>query len=259
MVECDQLKPGARVLVEHPGKTGSNGRQLPLIVLQPVGAGMVLFHATDDTWRWRFQVGDVYLARYWVQAIRYLSRAKLYGKDKSAELTADRNKYRRGQPVRLRVRFLDPRSSPDSDEAVTVVIERGGQKQRQTLQRSPSSRADFEGTISDPVEGSYHVWLATPSLEGAAPAVDLVVEAPASEFQRTRLDSVDLKRAAADTRGKYFTFHTSTTLLDHIPAGRRVPVESLPPYPIWNQWPILATCLGLLMLEWIVRKLKGML
>ena len=33
----------------------------------------------SQPWRWR--VGDVFFARYWVQAIRYLSRSKLLGKD----------------------------------------------------------------------------------------------------------------------------------------------------------------------------------
>ncbi len=77
-----------------------------------VGSGKVIFHATDETWRWRFRVGDVFFARYWVQTIRYLSRSKLLGKDRSAELTVDRREYRRGEPVRVRVRFLDDRQAP---------------------------------------------------------------------------------------------------------------------------------------------------
>ena len=101
---------------------------LPVFVMQYVGAGKVLFHATDDTWRWRFRVGDVFFARYWVQAVRYLSRSKLLGKDHAVELTADRREYRRGEPVRLRVRFIDERQAPAEDDGVTVVLEREGQK-----------------------------------------------------------------------------------------------------------------------------------
>ena len=69
--------PGVRVLAEHPKRVMPDGRKLPVIMMQYVGAGKVLFHATDETWRWRRRMGDVFLARYWVQALRSLSRAKL--------------------------------------------------------------------------------------------------------------------------------------------------------------------------------------
>ena len=50
---------------------------IPVICFQYFGAGRVLFHAIDSTWRWRIGVGDVFFARYWVQTVRYLARGKL--------------------------------------------------------------------------------------------------------------------------------------------------------------------------------------
>ena len=38
---CRELKPGVRVLAEHPTRTGPDGRRLPVFVLQYVGAGKV--------------------------------------------------------------------------------------------------------------------------------------------------------------------------------------------------------------------------
>ncbi len=128
LLEVQQVKPAARVLAEHPTRLSSTGRPLPVLIMQYAGAGKVLFHATDDTWRWRFRLGDVFFARYWVQAIRYLSRSKLLGKDNAVELTADRREYRRGEPVRLRVRFIDERQAPVADDGVSVVLQREGQQ-----------------------------------------------------------------------------------------------------------------------------------
>ena len=51
LLETPVLKPAARVLAEHPTLTGADGRKLAVFSLQFVGAGKVLFHATDDTWR----------------------------------------------------------------------------------------------------------------------------------------------------------------------------------------------------------------
>ncbi len=69
-LEAPELKSGADVLAEHPTRTGSDGRPLAMIVSQYVGAGSVVFHATDETWRWRFRIGDALFGRYWLQTIR---------------------------------------------------------------------------------------------------------------------------------------------------------------------------------------------
>ncbi|MCA9269054.1 MAG: hypothetical protein KDA41_11315, partial [Planctomycetales bacterium] len=114
-LEAPELRLGARVLAEHPARSGADGRPLPIIAMHYVGAGNVVFHATDETWRWRFRTGDAYWGRYWLQTIRYLSRAKLLGKSRTAEITTDRQIYRRGDAVELRVRFLDDRQAPADD------------------------------------------------------------------------------------------------------------------------------------------------
>ena len=113
-------KESAEVLAEHPARHGPDGRPLPVILQRRAGAGMVLFHATDETWRWRFQVGDVFFARYWVQTIRYLSRTKLLGNDQLAGLTANRKQFDQGEPVHLRLEFTDPRQSPAEGRDITV-------------------------------------------------------------------------------------------------------------------------------------------
>ena len=81
-----------------------------------------MFHAFDDTWRWRFRAGDRYFGRFWVQAIRFLARSKLVGQQQ-AEIQTDRRRYQRGQPIQLRVRFPNPALAPPNG-TVTVQVER---------------------------------------------------------------------------------------------------------------------------------------
>ncbi len=259
LLESPELRPAARVLAVDPARHGHDGRPLPVICLQYVGAGKVLFHATDETWRWRRRVGDVYFARYWVQMIRYLARSKLAAAGRSAVLLADRRRYDQGEPVRLRVRFADERLAPAEDDGVTVVLEHQGHKTRRIqLRRGTAGRGVFQHVLSGLPAGSYHAWVAVPALEGQAPAVDFSVVAPPGEFDRVRTDTAALRRAAKQTKGRFYTFQTAGRLLRDLPPGRQVPIESLPPKPLWNKWPVLLLFLVLLVGEWILRKYGGM-
>ena len=259
LAEVHDLKPAARVLAEHPTRRGHDGRPLPVIVLQYVGAGEVLFHASDETWRWRRRLGDVFFARYWGQTLRYLSRSKLAGAGRSAKLTTDRREYTRGETVRLRVRFADPRLAPAEPDGVTVVLEHQGHRTRRIrLRRGGSGREVFEGILSQPQVGSYHAWVAIPAMEGRAPAVDFSVIAPPGEFEHVQTDTHAMRRAAEQTKGQYYTFETAEDLLEDLPPGRQVPIGQVTRDSLWNKWPMLLFFLVLLITEWILRKLGGM-
>jgi hypothetical protein len=231
-----------------------------LIVLEYAGAGKVLFHAIDETWRWRYQVGDVFFARYWIQTLRYLSRAKLLGNSRRAELGVDRREYHRGESVRLRLRFLDERAAPPQDDGVTVVVERAGREQRSvTLRRVSVNQGVFEGTLAQPAEGDYHAWVVTPQLEGRPPACDFLVQSPPGEFERLQVDRSELESAARQTGGRTYTFASARQLVRDLPPGRQIPLDSLPAIPLWNQWPILLAFLVLIIGEWLLRKRIGLL
>ncbi len=254
-----ELKPGARVLAQHPTRITSDGAPIPIISLHYVGSGKVLYHATDETWRWRRQVGDVFFARYWVQAIRFLSRSKLLGQ-RTAELTTDRRTYLRGESVRLRARFVDDRRAPVEDDGVTVIVEREGEQNRRIkLHRTSAGRGVFEGVLSRPADGSYHAWIATPTIEGTAPATDFQVTAPPGELAEVQVDSTALQTAAEGTSGKFYTIANVSRLSKDLPRGRQIPVETLPRIELWNRWPLMLLFVGLITTEWILRKRKGML
>lgn len=258
LIEVPEVRRGAMVLAEDPNRTAPDGRKLPVIMMQYVGAGKVLFHATDETWRWRYRVGDVYFSRYWIQMIRYLSRSKLAESGQSAILSTDRREYALGEPVRLRVWFADERLAPTEDDGVTVVLEQMGRQTQKIVLRRTSGRGVFEATVTRPTPGSYHAWMAVPQVEGNSPAADFTVAPPTGEFAQIRMDAAALREAATTTGGKYYTWETAAKLLDDLPPGRQVPIETLPSFPLWNRWPVLLTFLFLIIAEWVMRKRRGM-
>ena len=110
-LEAPRKKPAALVLAEHPDARAAPTASCRSILYQFVGAGKSMFNAVDDTWRWRFRVGDRYFGRFWIQTIRFLARSKLLGQ-KQAEVQTDRRRYQRNQPIQIRVRFPNPAIAP---------------------------------------------------------------------------------------------------------------------------------------------------
>jgi hypothetical protein len=117
----------------------------------------------------------------------------------------------------------------------------------------------FERVLVRPAEGTYHVWVASPTLPGEAPAADFRVVAPPGERARLQTDVAALRRASSDTRGRFYNITNVGQLLHDLPEGRQVKTDPLPPLPLWNHWLLMATFLVLLVGEWCLRKLVGMM
>lgn len=258
-LQTPDVRPAARVLVADPSRPGAEGTGLPIIAMQFVGAGKVVYHATDETFRWaRWPGSPTYYARYWLQTLRYLCRSKLASDTGGVEITTGRSQYRRGDAVRVQVRYRDERQAPDDDAGVTIFVEREGGRRRQiVLHRNAAHRGLFEGTLNDLTEGTYRAWPASAE-EDVAPCLFTVV-APPGEQAQLAMNGADLRRAASLTGGKFYTFAEAGQLLRDLPRGRRVTIESLPEEPIWNSSWIVMAVIGLLTTEWVMRKRAGLL
>ena len=254
--EAPRKKPGALVLVEHPTAIGSDGK-LPMVLYQFFGEGKSMFHAFDDTWRWRYRAGDRYFGRFWVQTIRFLARSRLIGQ-RQAEIQTDRRRYQRGQPIQFRVRFPNPGLAPSSGD-VMIQIGRAGQGPRKlTLKLVPGTRNVFEGAVPQAQEGEYEVKLLPPPALEPIPTASFRVDPPVNEFERIEMNDRELRRAAESTGGKFYTPLIADALFKDLREPAKVPLDTDPPIPLWNTWPVLALFLTLLTAEWVFRKRKQM-
>jgi hypothetical protein len=256
-LEVPRKQELAFVLASHPELQGSDG-PMPLLLYQYVGAGKVVFQAFDETWKWRFRIGDRYFGRYWIQTLRFLARSKLLGKQ--AELTTDRRRYQRQQPIRVQVRFPNPALAPASGDLKAEVRKQGQGPRPITLRRSAGASNLFEGVLPQAAVGSYEVRLLPPPvLEGGMPTASFTVDAPAGEFEHIPMNEPELVRTAGTTRGKFLTpTAPPDQLLAALPAPQTVPLDTDPPIALWNAPPVLGLFLLLLALEWVLRKRKQM-
>ena len=203
----------------------------PVICLQFVGAGRVVFQATDESYLWSRISRQRHVLRALLDPDDPLSEpSKLLGTSRTVELMSDRAQYYRGESVPLHVRFFDERMAPVADDGVVVVVEQEtGRRQRIKLHRDLTRRGIFEGTVSNLAEGSYRAWIAAPTIEDNPPADDFVVVPPPGRTCTTG----DGRGGPASGRQDVHKDASSTSsrrhrLLDELPLGRQVRIESLP-------------------------------
>jgi hypothetical protein len=226
------------------------------------GAGRSLFLGFDETWRWNWREDQQHYNTFWIQAVRYLARSKV----SRMELRLDRQTpYRRGEPIKMMVRFPDDDRPPAKDTEVKVVVEKRGPGSAEVETRSvkltklENTRGTFEGVLTKTPEGEYRFWLSEPATR-PRPQVEAKVLAPPGEMERLRMNQAEMEQAARDTQGKFYTLATAEKLFNELPTGNRVAVStSSRPYLVWNSVLLFVLFLALFSSEWLLRKLKNLL
>jgi hypothetical protein len=263
-------KRAAELLAVHP-KVRAGGRKAspdapdkhPLVLQQFVGAGRCMFFGLNETWRWNWREDQLHFNQFWVQTVRYLARTRL-GR---IELRLDRQTpYRRGEPIKVTVRFPDDAPPPAANTDVKVVVERRAsgrpsdtEVRTVQLAKVEGSRATFESTLTQTPEGEYKFWLSSPTAK-PRPRAECKVLAPPGEMERLRMNQAEMEQAASESQGRFYTLADADRLLDELPAGNRVTVNAPgPPVVVWNYPLLFLLAVGFLTTEWLLRKQKNLL
>jgi von Willebrand factor type A domain/Aerotolerance regulator N-terminal len=267
-------KRAAEVLAVHPRAPAPVDKDKPagdkpperqaLVVQQFVGAGRCMFFGFDETWRWGFREDQLRYNQFWIQTVRYLSGSR---RDR-VELLLDRETpYRRGEPIKLTVRFPDDAPPPGKDATVKVLVERrnpsrGGEAVVRTvdLTKIEGSRASYGAVVAQTPEGQYSFVVTDPPLPTPRPSAECKVLAPPGEMDQLRMNQTEMERAAEKTHGKFYTVADADEVLKDLPVGGRVRMKA-PPSAAWTWWNapmfFLAALLALTT-EWVLRKQKNL-
>jgi len=269
-----QPKRAAEVLAVFPESEseGSRKDRHALAVQQFVGAGRSMFFGFDETWRWRFREDEVNFNKFWIQTVRYLAVGRLGRIDVKVDKQVP---YRRGEPIQVTVRFPDDAPAPPKETEVKVLVERRpprapGQPdglstapvevQTLKLDKLEGSRATYTGRLERTPEGEYQFVLAAPTVAGPKPSAETRVLAPPGEMEQLRMNQPDMEKAAQESHGKFYTLADADKLLDDLPSGVRVTLNAPgPPALLWNNTLVFLFALGLVSLEWVLRKRKHLL
>ena len=86
---------------------------MPLVVLQSVGRGQVLYMGFEESWRWLFNKSDDkdYFARFWGQVVYRIGLSRELG-EKQAQLMLDQPDPIKNRPATVYARLYDENFQP---------------------------------------------------------------------------------------------------------------------------------------------------
>jgi hypothetical protein len=254
-----KVKPGAQVLLRHPSdRNVQSGDNYALMVLGYFPAGRTVFLGLDSTYRWRYRYGDRYLDTFWRNAIRWLALGRLKSGDRRYRIESSRSSYDIEDRVQLEARVLDEDFRP-SEEATQTLGWSGpeGVEHELEVAREPDRPGVYRASLELDRPGTYRAWVvgAIAGRAQRASTTEFEVVLPSRENQDPSPDPETLAALAARSGGTFLELARARQLAAQFPGGeeRREPISSRLE-DAWDGWHTLLLALGLLGLEWILRK-----
>jgi hypothetical protein len=246
-------KPAAEVLLvdPDPGKESRFGK-MPVVALQQYGQGQVMYVGTDNTWRWRKNVGDLYYTTLWGQVAQRLAMLHLLGGSKQTQLSLDRKTYVTGDRVLVFAR-LRKSGEPLVEPSVRGIygLSSGGKQTEVILRAAPEHPGLYRGEFLAPLPGQYQFFVDT----DLNTPLDFTVTEPKFEFGETAMNEPMLREMAATTGGAFFREEDLFKLPDTI-AAKTERVKSPLEVELWSSPFYFVLMLLVLTGEWVLRKMS---
>lgn len=260
-----QLKPTAEVLAEGWPVT-PEGAPTPLVISMRYGLGRVVYIATDETWRWRFGRGEGVLEKFWVPLIRLLARESIGRGGRSAVLTVGPRFTKVDGPVRLGVRLVDQALIDARPQTIRLTLRKLGAVDEPPIEVVLGPEQGAEGAIAFSTSwiasqpGTYRIEASDPALAAAGITGEVVVSPIDDELLRPEADHALLASLASEIgpRGRLIDPRDIAASVGAIPR-RETRVELDPETrSLWDSPLALAMLMGLLVVEWVGRRIVSL-
>ncbi len=263
-----RLKPGAETFLVHPtARTPDpDNKPMPLLVGHYFGKGYVLFCAFDDTWRWRFNEGDKYFGRFWSQCVYQAGVPRMVG-TKLTQISLDTLEPLKGKSGQVYARILDENFKPLTTEELDATLEKldadANDKDRFAtvkLRKLDGQDGEYVAPLPFNHEGRFRLKL-DPKNKSPASMEYRVNLPPDHEQSLGGMAESELMKLATDSGHKdkpgQFYHEEDLHKLPKNVEPQYAPFSRRDEVVLWNRW-ALFLLIGLLSLEWFLRKFNGL-
>ncbi len=240
------------------------GAEKPLaaVVGRHLGSGRVVYLSFDETWRWRYGVGDLYYAKFWNRLLEWSIDPPFAVENQNAAFDAGNAIYQQGSKVLIRARLRDDFARPLDHAKVDADLFRDNAPAATIhLKRDDHHPGVYVSQTSELEEGNYEVRLKTDTLptdEQNLVTSFVVMRNESPELADLTCNEALLREMASLSGGAYLREEEAgrlTRLLQPISQGRVVESETI----LWQSWWWFGTIILLFALEWTLRKRGGLL
>jgi hypothetical protein len=242
-------------------QTAQGSEPMATIAYERYGKGKTMTIAAAGLWQWGFlpekmgEYDDVY-ARFWSQMIRWLISDSEFLPGQDISFVVDKNVYKPDETVRLAVsaKLVDSRRYQPFIELTGP----DGKTSRLTCQRSTENGTLYTAYYQPEQEGEYKAVLHN---NIGTPQTDLVrfnVYEDSLECRCVDADRELLHLVAKTTGAESFELSELKTLPDRIHTFEQLSREHLRPNDIWDRLSIFTLLICMLGLEWLVRRVYGL-
>jgi len=258
-----KLSPAAVSLLEHPTAKIENNKPMPLMAMQYYGKGLSLFCGTEETWRWRWnETGDPekFFSRFWGQVIYQIGLPRSLG-GRMSQIALEQPEMVLGKPGRVFARLFTRDYTPLMTSKVTARLEkldaRPGEERFSTVTLDPDAdqKGEYRLTLSNDREGRFALTVDS----GASEPTKLeyrVTLPPEHESARSPMNEEYLRKLAELSGGTFYREEDLYKLPDNVTA-KSVTFSRRQEKLLWN-WELMLLFVGLLTMEWIIRKFSNL-
>jgi hypothetical protein len=228
------------------------------MVVGRYGSGRTLYLGFNGTWRWRKAGRQAeFFDKFWIQSIRYLLEGRSLEGRRRGSIETDRDRYDVGQRITITARLQDTAYEPLVAAKVDATVQVAGQSP-ETLPLLPvaSQPGVYQATLAAKKTGIHQVRIALAA--GGSDSGQLEssfdVELPVVETNQVWLNKPLLMDLANLSGGHYFDVDQLDKLADAVPDRTEAIETRSQPLPLWDVRGMLVALVGLLCVEWLIRK-----
>ena len=239
-----------------------------LIVVQKKGIGRVIMLNMDRTWRLRYGYGDNYHHQFWKQVINWGIGDKLRSGNDFVRLGTPEITYTNNDKITVMVKVQDKEFKPVNNGTFHLTISTKGKNIRKRLLRYKEESAGKYEVIFDPFTeaGRYTAQLFNADLidlgvvkKGESVSTEFIIVSSKAPIEISELAARDdvLRRIVELTNGKMNGLLGINSFISKFGDGNRF-ITINKDIAIWDSFGVLVLLLSLISIEWVVRKLGGL-
>jgi hypothetical protein len=236
------------------------GAELATIAYHRYGKGRVMTVGSTGLWRWafmrkEFEHYDRVYARFWGQMIRWI----VYGSDflpgQDISFSLDRSAFQPGESVAFAVQT----KLVDSAQYAPRILITGPDGESLELDPAPAGANIYTAAFVPEREGEYeavlHNNVGSPESESAR----FVVYSDSVETRHVAANPELMMNIAEWTGGRVLTPEQWADLPRESRARAPETTHKPKPVDVWDRYSVFASIVGLLAIEWLIRRRTGLL